>query len=68
MLHLLSTGTIRPLGRMRGASNETLLTTVTGAESPGGPTRTVRAVLKTRAGEQPLRDFPRGTLSQRMNS
>lgn len=65
MLHLLSTGTIRPLGRMRGASNETLLTTVTGAESPGGPLRTVRAVLKTRAGEQPLRDFPRGTLSQR---
>lgn len=65
MLHLLSTGTIRPLGRMRGASNETLLTTVTGSETPGGPLRTVRAVLKTRAGEQPLRDFPRGTLSQR---
>ena len=65
MLHLLSTGTIRPLGRMRGASNETLLTTVTGSETPDGPVRTVRAVLKTRAGEQPLRDFARGTLSQR---
>src|SRR5699024_12432986 len=36
MLHLLSTGTIRPLGRMRGASNETLLTTVTGSETPDG--------------------------------
>lgn len=65
MLHLLSTGTLRPLGRMRGASNETLLVTVTGAEVPDGPIRTVRAVLKTRGGEQPLRDFPDGTLSQR---
>lgn len=65
MLHLLGTGTVRPLGRMRGASNETLLATVTGAEYDGGPERTVRAVFKTRAGERPLRDFPAGTLSQR---
>ncbi|GAA4507411.1 SCO1664 family protein [Brevibacterium yomogidense] len=65
MLRLLATGTVRPLGRMRGASNETLLATVTGAECDGGPERTVRAVFKTRAGERPLRDFPAGTLSQR---
>lgn len=65
MLRLLATGTVRPLGRMRGASNETLLVTVTGTEYEGAPERTVRAVFKTRAGERPLRDFPAGTLSQR---
>lgn len=65
MCRLLSTGTVRPLGRMRGASNETLLATVTGSDVPDGPQRTVRAVLKTRAGERPLHDFPFGTLSQR---
>ncbi len=65
MCRLLSTGTVRPLGRMRGASNETLLATVTGSEAPGAPQRTIRAVLKTRAGERPLHDFPTGTLSLR---
>lgn len=65
MCRLLSTGTVRPLGRLRGASNETLLATVTGSEVPDGPQRTVRAVLKTRAGERPLHDFPSGTLSLR---
>lgn len=65
MCRLLSTGTVRPLGRMRGASNETLLATVTGAVASDEPQRTVRAVLKTRAGEQPLHDFPTGTLSLR---
>lgn len=65
MCRLLSTGTVRPLGRLRGASNETLLATVTGSEVPNGPQRTVRAVLKTRAGERPLHDFPSGTLSLR---
>lgn len=65
MLRLLATGTVRPLGRMRGASNETLLATVTGTEHDGGPQRTVRAILKTRDGERPLRDFPAGTLSLR---
>lgn len=50
---------------MRGASNETLLVTVTGAEQPGGAERTVRAVFKTRTGERPLHDFRAGTLSQR---
>lgn len=65
MCRLLSTGTVRPLGRLRGASNETLLATVTGSEAADGPERTVRAVLKTRAGERPLHDFPCGTLSLR---
>jgi len=65
MCRLLSTGIVRPLGRMRGASNETLLATVTGSESLDGPERTVRAVLKTRTGERPLHDFAAGTLSLR---
>ncbi|WP_051297731.1 SCO1664 family protein [Brevibacterium album] len=62
-LGLLRAGAVRVLGRMPGASNETLLTVVEG--SSAGRRLALRAVLKTRSGERALPDFPPGTLSHR---
>jgi hypothetical protein len=59
VLDLLANGRIRPLGLLAGASNYTFLVEVTAGE------RSARAVYKPRRGEQPLWDFPRGTLHRR---
>jgi uncharacterized repeat protein (TIGR03843 family) len=58
-LDLLGRGTLEVQGRIVGASNATLLATVTLAES------TRLCVYKPVAGEQPLWDFPGGTLARR---
>jgi uncharacterized repeat protein (TIGR03843 family) len=65
VLGLLSAGTVHVLGRMPGASNETHLCAVAGSPAQGAAGPVVRAVLKTRAGERALPDFPAGTLSHR---
>jgi uncharacterized repeat protein (TIGR03843 family) len=56
---LLAGGDIEVLGRLRWASNATLLVTVS-ADGVSLP-----AVYKPRRGERPLWDFPTGTLCQR---
>jgi uncharacterized repeat protein (TIGR03843 family) len=58
-LELLTDGTLEPLGQIREASNATLLCDV---ERDG---RTARCVYKPIRGEQPLWDFPDGTLAGR---
>lgn len=59
LLDLLANGRIRLLGQLAGASNHTFLVEV----ADGG--RATQAVYKPRRGEQPLWDFPRGTLHRR---
>jgi uncharacterized repeat protein (TIGR03843 family) len=59
VLDLLSGGRMEVVGRLRAASNVTLLVDVTA----GGVTR--RAVYKPMSGERPLWDFPDGTLAAR---
>ncbi len=56
---LLATGSIEVRGRIPGASNATLLVTVTDGN------REVAAVHKPVRGERPLWDFPTGTLAGR---
>lgn len=58
-LALLRTGEIEILGRIVEASNATLLCTITDGE------REARCVYKPVLGEQPLWDFPDGTLAGR---
>lgn len=55
----LRSADLRVLGRLPDSSNNALLCSVPG---PKGP---VRVVYKPQAGEQPLWDFPSGTLSRR---
>jgi uncharacterized repeat protein (TIGR03843 family) len=59
LLDLLTNGQIRLLGLLAGASNHTFLVEV----ADGGPS--IQAVYKPARGEQPLWDFPRGTLHRR---
>ncbi|MFD3654730.1 SCO1664 family protein [Streptomyces sp. 24-1644] len=59
LLTLLAEGELTVLGQVRGASNAVLYCTV----AYGGEERT--CVYKPVAGEQPLWDFPDGTLAQR---
>ncbi|MGF1661985.1 MAG: SCO1664 family protein [Kineosporiaceae bacterium] len=59
LLGLLAGGRIEVVGRLRAASNVTLLVDV----EAGGATR--RAVYKPVSGERPLWDFPDGTLAGR---
>ncbi len=56
---LLATGRIEVLGRIPGASNATLLVTVSDGD------QRVQAVHKPVRGERPLWDFPDGTLAGR---
>ncbi len=56
---LLTTGTLEVTGRLSDASNVTLIGTVTGDGT------SVQCVYKPVRGEQPLWDFPDGTLAQR---
>src|SRR5690625_241809 len=58
-LELLSTGELRPVGRLTEASNATLYCTVAGGGAEAG------CVYKPVAGERPLWDFPDGTLAGR---
>jgi uncharacterized repeat protein (TIGR03843 family) len=57
--HVLRRGDLRPVGRIRSASNATFLCEATVGET------TVECVYKPVAGEQPLWDFPDGTLAGR---
>jgi uncharacterized repeat protein (TIGR03843 family) len=59
---LLADGEMEILGLLPNASNYTFLTKVTRPASEGEP---VLAVYKPRRGEQPLWDFPDGTLCRR---
>jgi uncharacterized repeat protein (TIGR03843 family) len=59
VLRILADGELRPLGLMPRASNATLL-----CELVSGDVRTL-AVYKPRRGEEPLWDFPPGTLCLR---
>lgn len=59
VLDLLSEGTLSPVGRLPGASNETFLATVSHGDLE------TYAVYKPRDGEAPLWDFPDGTLYRR---
>jgi hypothetical protein len=59
VLELLSAGTLEPVGRLPGASNETFLATVSHGDLE------TYAVYKPRDGETPLWDFPDGTLYRR---
>jgi uncharacterized repeat protein (TIGR03843 family) len=56
---LLATAPLRPRGFLANASNHTLLVQV------GDAKLGLHAVYKPEAGERPLWDFPRGTLSRR---
>ncbi|MEZ0359936.1 SCO1664 family protein [Mycobacterium sp. SA01] len=58
----LRCGELTILGRIRSASNATFLCEATG---PAGPDHPVHCVYKPVAGEQPLWDFPDGTLAGR---
>jgi|SRR5919106_1978906 hypothetical protein len=58
-LDLLVHGEIRPLGLLAGATNYTFLVEVFDGE------HSIQAVYKPRRGEQPLWDFPEGTLHLR---
>ena len=55
----LRSADLQVLGRLPDSSNNALLCSVPGPEGP------VRVVYKPQAGEQPLWDFPSGTLSRR---
>lgn len=57
-------GTLEILGLMPGSSNYTFLVAVAGDEMPAG-TPELLAIYKPRRGEQPLWDFPQGTLCRR---
>lgn len=59
LLDLLANGRIRLLGLLAGASNHTFLVEVADRG------RSTQAVYKPGRGEQPLWDFPRGTLHRR---
>lgn len=58
---ILAEGDMEILGQLPNASNYTFLAKVT----RGGPEEQVLAVYKPRRGEQPLWDFPDGTLCRR---
>lgn len=58
----LRSGDLTVLGRIRTASNATFLCEATLPDAPG---ETVQCVYKPVAGEQPLWDFPDGTLAGR---
>jgi len=58
----LHRGDLTVLGRIRSASNATFLCEAALPEAPGDP---VQCVYKPVAGEQPLWDFPDGTLAGR---
>lgn len=64
-IDLLTTGTLEPLGQIREASNATLLCDVSIPASGEEGDRTARCVYKPVRGEQPLWDFPDGTLAGR---
>lgn len=56
---LLLSGKLQVLGRLPDSSNNALLCSLADESGP------VRVVYKPQAGEQPLWDFPPGTLSRR---
>lgn len=65
-LDVLSSGELQVLGRIRSASNATFLCEARQRrDGDGGDEVTVRCVYKPVAGEQPLWDFPDGTLAGR---
>lgn len=61
-LEILRTATVEPVGVLTQASNLTLLVDL---HDPSGAPTGHRAVYKPVRGEQPLRDFPHGTLAAR---
>lgn len=62
---ILTEGEMEILGLLPNASNYTFLVRITGADPAGGSATTLLAVYKPRRGEQPLWDFPDGTLGRR---